>query len=122
MSIPYTSSRCEKITKKILRSIKHLTSNYNINLTWLTIKLKNVVTPRLTKFTLTLDKSGVVYKFECDCSQKYIGKTKRRLTTRIIEHNKPSSNSPVYEQTKTCLIFNNALTVGFGEPPSSGSH
>ena len=45
-SIPFTSSRCEKILKRTVKMLKNITPNYQLNLTWTTIKLRNSITFR----------------------------------------------------------------------------
>ena len=38
-SIPYTSSRCDKIAKNLTAALKLVTPEYNVNFCWKTIKL-----------------------------------------------------------------------------------
>ena len=120
LSIPYTSSRCHKIAIKTIKMIKKLTPNFRINLTWKTVKLSRVITPKLKRILPNLEKSGIVYKFDCDCSESYVGETKRSLKTRISEHSWKSKNTAVHQHTTTCPHFNNALSQKtFGELPIS---
>jgi hypothetical protein len=55
------------------------------------------------KDKLTTDeRSGVIYKIECDqCEGTYIGETKRPLSTRVKEHLKINSNSALAEHTES---------------------
>ena len=104
-SIPYTSSRCDKIAKQIIPVIKQITPDYNINFAWKTIKLKNTITPSLKPKTNQLDKSGIVYGYNCLCDAKYVGESKRKFLSRIQEHNQKSRATAVYNHIQTCGIF-----------------
>ena len=55
--------------------------------------------------------SGVVYKFECTCSQSYVGETYRTLSTRITEHNVPSRKSEIVSHIQQCDKFNDEVKV-----------
>ena len=121
LTIPYTSSRCDKIIRKTINMIKNITPEFKINLTWKTVKIRSAITPKLKKYIPPLEKSGLVYKFTCDCSETYVGETKRSLKKRISEHNWKSKQTAVYQHTSQCTFFNNALSQKIGEEPTSDS-
>ena len=52
-----------------------------------------------------------MYKFECTCSQSYVGETYRTLYTRIKEHNAPSRNSEIVSHISQCAKFNEEVRV-----------
>ena len=55
--------------------------------------------------TETLQKGGFVYGYDCFCDAKYVGETKRKLETRIQEHNRKSKLTSVYDHIKTFPQF-----------------
>ena len=99
--------------------LKTITPDFEINLTWKTVKLRTVITPKLKKVKPPLEKSGIVYQFKCDCSETYVGETKRCFKKRIAEHSWKSKQTAVYLHTSQCLIFNTALSQIIGEEPTS---
>ena len=89
------SKRCETIGYNIQRIAKKYTSDYNINVCWRTEKLSKFYTPKLKYKNPPIENIGTVYEFECPgCNSIYIGETRRKLITRIGEHNKlPNPNN-----------------------------
>ena len=49
--------------------------------------------------------SDLVYKYECDCGQLYIGETLRRLSIRIKEHQK-DKDSAIFRHVQSCKWLN----------------
>ena len=72
---------------------------------WKTTTPHNFIILRLKARIEPLDRSGLVYKFECACSQSYVGETYRTLSTRIKEHNAPSRNSEIVSHISKCDKF-----------------
>ena len=73
---------------------------------------------KLSRFTNTKDVtpkefcSSVVYKFTCPgCHASYIGKTDRNLSTRILEHTKPHTNSELFNHINSCHNFQHIHNV-----------
>ena len=91
--------------KELLRSIKTVTPEYKINLTWSTIKVCDVLGPKTKMPLKELHKIGVVYEFTCDCNEKYVGESKRRLIDRISEHNRPSCKTAIGTHIQNCFVF-----------------
>ena len=106
-----------KIAKQLISAIQNITPDYNINFAWKTIKLKNCITPMLKPKTDKLQKSGLVYGYECPCGAKYVGETKRKLEVRIQDHNQKCRNTAVYSHIKTCQSFSDLYSETYGEPP-----
>ena len=82
-----------------------------MNFAWKTYTLHNFITPRLKARIEPLDRSGLVYKFECPCSESYVGETYRTLSTRIKEHNAPSRNSEIVSHISQCTKFIDEVKV-----------
>ena len=80
--------------------LKTITPNYQVNLAWTTIKLRSSITFRLKPEVPYLEKSGVVYSFQCYCPAIYVGETKRKLESRIRDHNQGSRATAVYTHIK----------------------
>ena len=107
----------------MIRTVKTVTSDYYINSCFSTIKVSQYILPRLKRFTPNLLKNGVVYGFECDCSEKYIGETKKRFIERIKEHNQKSHDTAIYKHITKCPTFqynfNTALIEKHGQIPTA---
>ena len=50
-----------------------------------------------------LDTSNCVYQFECVCGSKYIGRTERRLSTRMMEHLPKWLNTAEFKVPKSAI-------------------
>ena len=127
ITLPFTSPRCEKIIKKVIKIIKTATPLFKVNFCWVNIKLEKLFSPKLKLSKPPLDQNALVYKFTCDCNESYIGETKRRLRTRIADHHynnvkKPTNNTAVYQHIAQCLDYNELLSQNLsqsvGEEPS----
>jgi hypothetical protein len=93
--LPFTSHRCENVSRKIIRALKKVTPKYKVNFAYQLCKVGQVVTPRLKSFEPLVDTINLIYQFTCDCSTQYIGETYRRLKTRAKEHGQPSRDSEI---------------------------
>ena len=98
--------------------LKTITPNYQVNLAWTTIKLRSSITFRLKPEVPYLEKSGVVYSFQCYCPAIYVGETKRKLESRIRDHNQGSRATAVYTHIKTCEAFYNKFSETYGMSPT----
>ena len=52
-----------------------------------------------------LEKSNVVYEYDCICQEFYIGETKRALDIRIRDHQTKSRNTNIYQHIEKCSCF-----------------
>lgn len=129
--IDYTSERCTKIGQKITNIFRSITPSFNLKIAFKTIKLEGVIFQKLKEPIPMLEKSGLVYKFQCPCQTSYVGHTMRQLQTRAKEHApdpkftiRTRSNSKVKDRTKgvielhidECEIFKEKLIVAQGRP------
>ena len=64
-----------------------------------------------------LEKTNVIYNFDCDCGLSYIGETKRSLGTRINEHNTRSRDSSINDHIQICPEYKSALRKFTREQP-----
>ena len=113
LSLPFTSFRCEQIGKKLIKIIKNLTPNYNLNIVFQTIKLSSKIYPRLKLKKPFESKVNVVYEFKCDCNNNYIGETKKRLRDRILEHGVECRSTTIYDHVfdESCPSFADNLLI-----------
>lgn len=107
----FLDSHCDFIAKQTQKYLKSKTENFHVNFAWKTYTLHNLITPRLKAQIELLNCSGLVYKFECPCSESYVGETYRTLSTRITEHNAPSRNSEIVSHIRECTKFNDEVRV-----------
>ena len=110
-SYTYLDHSCDFIARKISKYLKSITKDFHCNFAWKTNTLHSVFIPKLKAPIDLLDKSGLVYRFECDCQATYVGETYRRLGTRITEHNQKSRKSEIVEHINNCEEFLNCVKV-----------
>ena len=95
VTMDYTSKRCDKISKEIIKEIRKVTPLFNLNFSWKNITADSVIMPLLKRKPDYYNKFDCVYKFTCEtgCEKVYIGETKRRLRERFMEHGRLKSSS-----------------------------
>ena len=83
--------------KPLINKIDKICKNNNIRIAY---KAKNKLTSIIKKGKDTLDRNlqtNVIYNIHCkQCDSKYIGTTKRKLSTHITEHDKNINRLPKY--------------------------
>ena len=110
-SYTFLDNHCDLIAKEVQKYLKSVTKDFHVNFAWKTNTLHNFITPKLKARIEPLDCSALVYKFECACSDTYVGETYRTLSTRIKEHNAPSRNSEIISHIQTCDKFIDEVRV-----------
>ena len=58
-----------------------------------------------------METANCVYCFECECSAKYIGQSKRLLKVRVREHQQPSRESSIYRHIIGCEDYKKKFTI-----------
>ena len=101
LSLPFTSFRCSNLASQIYKILKNVTPNFKLNIVFSTIKLENIILPRMKPKKTYFNNSNVIYEFECACKQTYVGETKKLLHTRILQH-RPTKSSHVQSHTSLC--------------------
>ena len=81
ISIPYVSCVSEEI--------RRICNTFNIRVAFRTVKTIHSELTRVKDPLLLEKQSIVVYRVPCACGQAYIGKTIRRLESRMKEHKDP---------------------------------
>ena len=101
--IPYVGTISHDFKQKLTK-LFYNDLNVNISPVFNTFKVSNFFS--LKSKTPMLLTSHVVYKFTglCDTNLTYIGKSKRHLVTRCIEHLSTSHKSEIQEHIKVCPI------------------
>ena len=105
----YTDPRCDKVAGKMRSIIRQATPDFQLLFSWKTVNLNSVIMPRLKKGIDKLNISGCVYKFECPCSEFYIGETQRILYDRIGEHGRISKKTHIFKHISECTEYKNEL-------------
>ena len=122
ISLPFTSERCEKIVKKIIKTIKNVTPLFKVNFCWQNIKMERFFSPKLKLSKPILEQNALVYKFTCDCELVDIGETKRRLKKCIEDHYRSNLNSnqntAIRQHITTCTNYKEILSQNLGGEPS----
>jgi hypothetical protein len=101
----YTNHRCEKIGYKMQQIIRNITPSFLLRVAWKTVRLEQIIFPRLKRQIPKTEKSGLIYQFKCHCKAEYYGETLRTLKTRIYEHLLPSKESPIFLHIRGCDQF-----------------
>ena len=70
--------------------------DFNVSFAWKSVKLNNVILPRLKRKVSDIESHSLVYRFRCDCEESYIGETKRQLLARAAEHGQKSKMSEIH--------------------------
>ena len=104
MSLPFSSFRCSKVASKIYKILRQYTPDFRLNIAFNTIKLSSIFLPKMKPPKHTFFQSNLIYKFRCDCTDEYIGETKRLLHTRILEH-RTKSESHIYNHLNNCETY-----------------
>jgi hypothetical protein len=110
----FTSPKCYTIGLKMKQLIRRYTPRFLLNIAWRTLRLESVIHGRLKRPIPFDNKAGLVYQWDCPCSQKYIGETCRPLGKRMYEHTRSdtssfTNNSAIGLHLKTCSIFKEKL-------------
>ena len=115
IKIPYTSHRINKIMNKLKFEIKKSFVDIQLNIIYTSKKLFSAFKPLLKPTTPITEKQGVVYNFECDCSETYIGETGTILRFRINQHFTQKQSS-IFEHIDDCETF---MQNAYQHPPNS---
>lgn len=96
--IPYIGKPSLLLKKKLINIFKK--QNISVNCTFVTVKVSSYFI--LKDKTSSLLQASLIYKFTCqgDPDIAYIGKTKRYLQQRIVEHRR--GNSAIFDHIMVC--------------------
>ncbi len=111
LKLPYFGEISSEEGRKFKDAFKQINNKVNIKVVFCTRKLKEYFS--LKDKVSKLMRARVVYEFKClvDPDISYIGKTKRRLQQRILEHGK--NNSAIKEHINNCEECQNNLSDCF---------
>ena len=107
--LPYSNTGIEHITKLIQQSIKKTTPDFKINFAFKSSKISSFLLTNIKPNLEDLERSAVVYRFNCPCGASYIGETVRILKLRINEHNQKSRPSEIHTHISQCQIYQDNL-------------
>ena len=108
--LPYLGDQSVKLKRQLQRLTKAITPWIKLSVIFRPV-FKLACLSKLKSKIPILSQSNIVYKINCkDCSEFYIGKTYRRLSQRIKEHNTSESSA----LSKHAVLSNH--TIDFGNP------
>ena len=119
-SLPYTSLRCSNVATNIYKIIKQFTPNYKLNIIFSTIKLDNVIHPRLKPQKRYFQNCNLCYKYICECEATYIGETQQLLHSRVKSH-RTSKQSALHQHIQTCSTYQQTFYNVLGVDQDNGT-
>ena len=110
LSLDYTSHQCNLIQKQLLETIRKFLPKFRLKISWKSIRISNLINPRLKPSQNRDNPTACIYKFTCPCNNGiYIGETLRPVVNRLKEHNFRSSNSEISTHIYNCEIYQTKL-------------
>ena len=103
--LDYNSHRVDYYAKQIIRKIKTITPDININLCYRSRKITQLYSYTFKPIPHIFSSCNLVYKFQCFCSYAYIGHTGRMLKVRAQEHKQPSRSLGISEHICKCETY-----------------
>jgi hypothetical protein len=98
LALPYSGLNSDKIGRQIKRLVTAVAPRVQLRLVFKAAMKLNILS-KLKSDLPVLSRSHVIYRINCkNCEDFYIGKTKRTLNQRILEH-KSDSGSALYKHT-----------------------
>jgi hypothetical protein len=104
LSLTYTSLRCSQVATNLYKILRQFTPNYKLEILFSTVKLDNVIHPRLKPQKKYFQNCNLCYKYICDCEASYIGETQQLLHTRVKNH-RTTESSVLHQHILTCSTY-----------------
>ena len=108
LSLTYTSLRCSNVATNIHKILRQFTPNYKLEIVFSTIKLDNVIHPRLKPQKKYFHNCNLCYKYICECEASYIRETQQLLHSRVKNH-RTSTSSVLHVHIQTCSSYQQAF-------------
>ena len=89
LMLTFNHPKCEKIGKRIYNLIRNITPDFRLNIIWKTVRLSQILSPKLKAQIVDFKQSDLVYRFICPCDILYFGATCRGLRKRVQENRQP---------------------------------
>ena len=116
--LTFNHPKCEKIGKRIYNLIRNITPDFRLNIIWKTVRLSQILSPKLKAQIVDFKQSDLVYRFICPCDISYFGETYRRLRKRVQEHQQPKKGTAISKHIITCDVYQAALQNFAGDHPT----
>ena len=104
LSLTYTSLRCSHVATNLYKILRQFTPNYKLEILFSTVKLDNVIHPRLKPQKKYFHNCNLCYKYICECEATYIGETQTLLHTRVKSH-RTTESSVLHQHIQTCSTY-----------------
>ena len=118
LMLTFNHPKCEKIGKRIYNLIRNITPDFRLNIIWKTVRLSQILSPKLKAQIVDFKQSDLVYRFICPCDISYFGETYRRLRKRVQEHQQPKKGTAISKHIITCDVYQAALQNFAGDHPT----
>ena len=95
----------DTLAKKLVIKMKNFAPDFAINTCFRSIKITNIYSYTHKPKSDILDTPNCVYHFQCECSENYIGQSKRKLNVRVGEHQQDCRKTAICEHIKNCKTY-----------------
>ena len=113
LCLPFCGLNSTKIKRQLSRLVGAVIPSVELLIIFKPI-MKLSILSKLKSSLPTLSRSNVIYKVHCnDCEEFYVGKTKRILKQRILEHS-TDEHSALFRHsvdTKHCIAYDNPAII-----------
>ena len=109
--LDYNNHMVDIIAKKLVRKMKNFAPDFNINTCYRSIKISNIYSYTFKPKNELMETANCVYCFECECSAKYIGQSKRLLKVRVGEHQQKARESSIYGHIIDCKEYKKKFRI-----------
>jgi hypothetical protein len=111
--------KCKKVEKRIFNLIKSGTPEFPLNIIWKTVRLSQILSPKLKVQIILCKKCNLMYNFLCPCLIAYFGETCRSLRARVQEHQQPKKGTAISNHIMACDVYKSELKKFAGDKPTS---
>ena len=119
LRLPYIGSSAAQFKKSISNAINKCYESVQLRL----IFTSRPIFPNAKKDVLpTLSRSDLIYQFKCHCDSVYVGKTDRRLSTRVSEHVPKSLRERIGTEKADGLSISSAIGQHLRANPQCFAH
>ena len=95
----------DTLAKKLVRKMKNFAPDFAINTCFRSIKISNIYSYTFKPKAEIPETPDCIYHFQCECSEDYIGQSKRKLIVRVREHQQKSRKTAIWSHIQSCNAY-----------------